>query len=113
MERVSSKEKVLDLLNFLRGSFVSFFAKLTNDLADGVPVDVFLHELSGALAKIDYTLTYALQHGKFVEAEKLLAGIDLAIDEFLTCELDITGFHKRVEDLISKIFDSLRPEEPV
>jgi len=36
-----------------------------------VPVDVFLHELSGVLAKIDYTLTYALQQGKFVEAEEL------------------------------------------
>jgi len=112
-ERALSKERVLDLLNSLRGSFVSFFAKLTNDLAGGEPVEVFLHELGGALAKIDYALTYALQHGMFVEAEKLIAGIDLAIDEFLTYELDITGFHKRVDDLISKIFGSLRPEEPV
>jgi hypothetical protein len=105
-ERALSKERVLDLLNSLRGSFVSFFAKLTNDLADGIPVEIVLHELSGVLAKIDRTLTYALQHGKFEEAEKLIAGIDLTIDEFIACELDIAGFHERVDELISKILGS-------
>jgi hypothetical protein len=106
MERTSSEKRVSAFLNSLRRSFVSFFAKLTNDLAGGVPVEVLLHELSGALTKIDRALTHALQHGKFEEAEKLIAGIDLAIDEFLSYELDIAGFHERIDGLISKILGS-------
>ncbi len=99
--------KVLDLLNSMRASFIGVFAKLVNDLSyRPAPLELVLYDLGGVLTKLSYVLNYALEHGKFEEAKDLLAGVELAIDKFLVGELDLAGFHNRVDDLIVELFGS-------
>ena len=108
-ERAILRERVLDKLTLLRGSFASLLAKVSYDLQGGLNPDAVVFYLGGALTKIHYVVWYALQHDKFEEAEDFLAGVDLAIDEYLLCEENVFGsclskLLNRIEDLAKEIF---------
>ncbi len=108
-ERFVFRERVLDKLTLLRGSFVSLLAKVSYDLTGGLDPKVVVFCLGGALTKIHYVVWYAIQHDKFVEAEDFIAGVDLALDEYFSCSENVFGsclkqFLDRIEDLAKEIF---------
>jgi len=108
-ERALLRERVLDKLTLLRGSFASLLAKVSYDLQGGLDPGAVVFYLGGALTKIHYVVWYALQHDKFEEAGDFLAGVDLAIDEYLLCQENVFGsclrkFLDRLEDLVEEIF---------
>ncbi|NAZ24045.1 MAG: hypothetical protein GU346_06305 [Thermocrinis sp.] len=103
------RERVFDKLTLLRGSFASLLYKVCHGLVSGVNVEETILYLGQSFAKIYYIVSYAVEHGKFWEAEEFLAGVDLAVDEFLTCDETVfatclASFHKKIEELATEIF---------
>jgi hypothetical protein len=101
------RERVLERLNSLRASFIGLFAKLVNDLSYNhrqVPIECLIYELGGFFTKVHYVLHYCFLHGKLLEAEKLIGGLDFIIDLYLTDVYNLRMLHDKLDCLVKDIF---------
>ncbi len=100
------RERVLEKLNALKGSFASMLARCQNEVENGLPIEVLIYEVGGVFTKLHYIIHYCFIHGKLKEAEKLIAGLEFILRLFMEGDYNIRMLHDKFDCLVVNIFDA-------